>query len=189
MPGVATEVIALNGGSSSGTSSLARHIQELLVGPWLILGVDDLLDALAPSLVGEAPTRPGGPPLVSYDADGTVHVDPAFCVVEARWYAGVATMARTGLGVILDEVLLGGGAAQRQLAEALDGLAVVWVGVRCDPAVAAAREETLPDRIAGMAASQATRVHEGVHYDVVVDTTTMSSEACARAVLAHVKQA
>ncbi len=35
-------------------------------------------------------------------------------------------MARAGLGVIVDEVLLGGGAAQQRLAELLDGSAVLW---------------------------------------------------------------
>jgi chloramphenicol 3-O phosphotransferase len=178
-----TDVIVLNGGSSSGKSSIARSLQELLDEPWVTLGVDDLLDALAPSLVGEAPARPGRAPLVRYDADGSVFVDPAWRPVEAAWYAGVASMARAGLGVIVDEVLLGGGAAQERLAAVLDGPAVLWVGVHCDPAVAAAREATRPGRIVGMAAAQAVSVHEGVRYDVVVDTTAASVEECARAVL------
>ena len=41
------DVIVLNGGSSSGKSSLARSLQELLVEPWIALGVmveEGLLD-------------------------------------------------------------------------------------------------------------------------------------------------
>lgn len=96
-------------------------------------------------------------------------------------------MARAGLGVILDEVLLDGRVGQQRVAAALEGLSVLWVGVRCDAAVAAVRERARPDRTVGMAASQARRVHDGVNYDVVVDTTATSSEQCARTVVAHLR--
>jgi chloramphenicol 3-O phosphotransferase len=59
---------------------------------------------------------------------------------------------------------------------------VVWVGVRCDPEVAVAREHGRQDRIGGMARLQATRVHEGVVYDLVVDTTAASAADCARTI-------
>ncbi|MGH3073460.1 MAG: phosphotransferase-like protein, partial [Gaiellales bacterium] len=103
-------------------------------------------------------------------------------------YEGVAAMARAGLGVIVEEVLLAGGPAQRRIARELPRVDVLWVGVRCDPAVAAGREAGRSERIVGMALSQAERVHEGVRYDVVVDTTEASPEQCARAVLARLHQ-
>jgi len=184
---VVTDVIVLSGGSSSGKSSIAGCLQDLLDEPWVRLGVDDLLDALAPSFVGDAPARSGRAPLVRYGADGAVLVDAGWGPIESAWYKGVASMARAGLGVILEEVLLGGGAAQKRLAAALDGLVVLWVGVRCDPAVAAAREAVRAERVAGMAVSQAARVHAGVRYDVVVDTTAASIDECARAVLARLR--
>jgi chloramphenicol 3-O phosphotransferase len=186
--GAPINVIVLNGGSSSGKSSIARCLQELLDQPWVTLALDDLLDALPPSLVGEAPPREGGAPLVRYGADGTVFVDAAWEPVESAWDTGVASMARAGLGVIIDEVLLDGGPSQRRLAVLLDGLEVLWVGVHCDPAVAATREASRADRAAGMAASQASTVHAGVRYDVTVDTTTASIEECARAVLSFVQR-
>jgi chloramphenicol 3-O phosphotransferase len=37
-----------------------------------------------------------------------------------------------------------------------------------------------------MAARQAERVHEGVHYDVEVDTTARSAMDCAHIIAAHV---
>ena len=39
-------VIVLNGGSSSGKTSIARCLQRLLGPTWLTLGVDDLVRAL-----------------------------------------------------------------------------------------------------------------------------------------------
>lgn len=42
------------------------------------------------------------------------------------------------------------------------------------------------DRVKGMAEAQADIVHEGVHYDLEVDTTHTESLTCARAIAAHV---
>ncbi|MGH9056868.1 MAG: phosphotransferase-like protein, partial [Acidimicrobiales bacterium] len=78
------------------------------------------------------------------------------------------------------------GVSRERLASALAGLPVVWVGVRCDPEVATARERRRSDRVGGMARLQAARVHEGVLYDLVVDTTAASAADCARAIAAHV---
>ena len=72
--------------------------------------------------------------------DGTITVEPPFRSLEDAWYQGLASMARHGMPLILDEVLLAGGVGQQRLRVALEGLDVLWVGVRCDPAVAAARE-------------------------------------------------
>jgi chloramphenicol 3-O phosphotransferase len=62
---------------------------------------------------------------------------------------------------------------------------VLWVGVRCDPAIATARETARGDRIAGMAARQARRVHQGVVYDLEVDTSHTEALECARVIAAH----
>jgi chloramphenicol 3-O phosphotransferase len=114
---------------------------------------------------------------------------PASRPVDTACYAGVAAIARAGLGVILDETLLDGGAGQRRVAGALVGLSVLWVGVRCDPSVASTRERGRLDRIVGMAASQAMTVHDSVRYDVKPDTTATSSQECAHAILGHVQRA
>jgi chloramphenicol 3-O phosphotransferase len=43
------------------------------------------------------------------------------------------------------------------------------------------------DRIAGMAASQADLVHQGVEYDLEVDTARAEALDCARAIAVHVR--
>lgn len=173
MMGAMTQVIVLNGGSSSGKSSIARALQEVLPGLWITFGVDVLAEALPGR--GEDP-RSG----LVLEPDGTVTVTPEFRAVQDTWYRGLAFMAGRGVRLILDEVFLSGGAGQRRLRSALDGLDVLWAGVRCDPRVAAGREASRPDRVRGMAASQATAVHAGVGYDVEVDTAGRSALACAR---------
>ncbi len=112
-----TDVIVLNGGSSSGKSGIARCLQAILPGSWLTIGA----------------------------------------------------------------------ATQRRWRRALDGLAVLWVGVCCDGPVAAARETARGDRVGGMAASQADLVHHGVRYDLTVDTTRTETLACAREIAARLE--
>jgi chloramphenicol 3-O phosphotransferase len=168
-------VIVVNGGSSSGKSGIVRCLQAVLPEAWLAIGVDALVDALPP--VG------GG---IEFGADGGVSVGPEFRALEAAWMAGVAAMVRAGARVIIDDVFLGGAASQRRWRDALAGLDVLWVGVRCDGAVAAGRELARGDRVRGMAASQAEAVHRGVEYDLEVDTTHTEPVECARAIAAHV---
>jgi chloramphenicol 3-O phosphotransferase len=112
--------------------------------------------------------------------DGRITVGEAVAALEAAWSQGIAAMARAGAGVILDMVFLKGAEAQVRWRGILSDLQVLWVGVKCDPLVASAREAARGDRIAGMATLQAHLVHRGVVYDLEVDTTQTSPEDCAR---------
>jgi chloramphenicol 3-O phosphotransferase len=176
---VTTQLIILNGGSSSGKSGIIRCLQAILPEPWLAFGCDSLVEAMPASMQ----TSDSG---IVVAADGGVSVGADFRALEAAWMAGIAATARAGARVIIDEVFLGGAASQQRWQQALGGLAVLWVGVRCASAVAAGREIARGDRTPGMAASQAAVVHEGVRYDLEVDTTHAESLACARTIAAHV---
>lgn len=167
------DVMILNGGSSSGKTSIARALQNALQAPWLRFSIDDLIDAL-PSEMFTSDTG------IAFRSNGSVNPGPEFRNLESAWMDGIATMARTGARVIVDDVFVSGPDARNRWQAALDGLSVVWIGVRCDPAVADARERDRGDRITGMAASQAQSVHIDMVYDIEVDTTETSSERCAR---------
>jgi chloramphenicol 3-O phosphotransferase len=123
---------------------------------------------------------------IEFAADGGVSVGPEFRALEAAWMEGVAAMARAGARVIVDEIFLGGVESQQRWQKALGGLDVLWVAVRCDSAVAAGRELARGDRVQGMAMSQAQVVHQGVVYDLEVDTTHTEALVCARIIAAHV---
>ncbi len=163
------DVIVLNGGSSSGKTSIARCLQGILPGLWLTFGADTLVEALPPS-----------DPEFSFTAGGEVVVGPEFRRLDMAWSQAIATMVRAGTRIIVDEVFLGGPASQKRWREALEGVPVLWVGVRCDASVATARESSRGDRPPGMAASQATLVHEGVTYDLEVDTSVTDTRKCAQ---------
>ncbi|MEJ3652512.1 chloramphenicol phosphotransferase CPT [Actinomycetes bacterium KLBMP 9759] len=171
-------VIVLNGGSSSGKSALARCLQAVLPDPWLAVGVDTLVDAM-PAALRASDTG------IEFAADGGVLVGATFRALEAAWMDGVAAMARSGAGMIIDDVFLGGPASQQRWRDSLRGLDVLWVGVRCDADIATGRELARGDRIAGMAAAQAELVHRGVDYDIEVDTARMESIECARRIAAE----
>ncbi|MBH5334767.1 chloramphenicol phosphotransferase CPT [Streptomyces pactum] len=172
------QVIVLNGGSSSGKSGIARCLQAILPDPWLTLGVDTLIDAMPPSMQ----TSEEG---IGFAADGGVSLGAQFKALDEAWAVGVAAMVRAGARVIVDEVFLGGPASQQRWRTALEGLDVLWVGVRCDATVAAGREIGRGDRPRGMAEAQAEQVHQGVEYDLVVDTTHTEALECARTVAAR----
>lgn len=176
---MAVQVILLNGGSSSGKSTIARSLQSLLPEPWLTLSVDDFLAALPPAMLD---SRDG----ITIGPDGQIAVGPGLRALETAWSQGVAAIARAGAGMILDMVFLQGAVAQTRWRGVLADLQVLWVGVRCDPLVAAAREAARGDRVSGMAALQAHQVHQGMVYDMEVDTSQTSPEDCARRIAERV---
>ncbi|MFI5805822.1 chloramphenicol phosphotransferase CPT [Streptomyces sp. NPDC051561] len=173
-------MIVLNGGSSSGKSTLSRCLQEVLPGHWLSLSVDTFVDALPANLQGAEAGIAVGP-------HGEVSVGPEFRRLDRAWAEGVAAMVRAGARVVLDEVFLGGPASQHRWLTALDGIEVLWVGVRCEASVAAAREAARGDREPGMAAGQADLVHEGVRYDIEVDSARNGAMECARLIAQRAK--
>ncbi|WP_329568703.1 chloramphenicol phosphotransferase CPT family protein [Kitasatospora sp. NBC_01266] len=199
-----TQLIILNGGSSSGKSVLARCLQAVLPRPWLTFGTDTFVEGLpaslrspsspspssaSPSSSSPSSSSPSDSPSdagIEFADDGTVTVGPVFRELEAAWITGITAMARAGSPVIVDEVFLGGAQSQQRWERAAEGLGVLWVGVRCAAAVAAEREVARGDRAVGMAAAQAELVHRGVRYDLEVDTAHAESMACARLIAARV---
>ena len=173
-PRVPPQILVLNGASSAGKSSLGRVLQRQLGAGWFMLGVDDLLRAILPC--GDDPA------LLDVSSAGVVRTTDTFRRAEAAWYAGVAAIAQQAQGVILDEVLLDGAASQARLSTALAGPTLTWIGVVCDVAVGEQRERLRGDRVAGMHVEQRDRVHDGVRYDLIVDTSSRSPDEAAQEV-------
>src|SRR5690242_11667268 len=59
-----TQVVVLNGGSSSGKSGIIRCLQAILPDPWLATGVDRLIEAM--------PVTMRSAESIDFAADGTV---------------------------------------------------------------------------------------------------------------------
>lgn len=176
---VTTQVIVLNGSSSSGKTTIARCLKAILPSPWMSLSIDDLLSALPPSLMNSDAG-------VAFSEHGEVTIGDGFREIASAWMAGIGAMAGAGARIIYDDVFLSGAESQARLRAQLNGLSVLWVGVHCDAEVAAGREFARGERVVGGAASQAIRVHEGVSYDLEVDTTSTESLECARIIAGQV---
>jgi chloramphenicol 3-O phosphotransferase len=163
---VTGRVVVLNGSSSAGKSTLGRALQEkLLPEVWLLLGVDTFITALPWGLDGTAEGH-------VINEDGSIDLGPVWRAERARWRAAVASLARSGSNVILDEVFTEGSEDQARWRTDLVDLEVTWVGVHCDVEELDRRERARGDRQMGMARHQAAQVHVGVAYDVEVDTTS-----------------
>jgi chloramphenicol 3-O phosphotransferase len=157
------QVIFLNGTSSSGKSSIAGQLLLVLDRPFFHMSVDVINSMRA--------------------RERTLELAPdELAAVLARTRAGfhraVAGMAQAGNDIVVDYVL----SEEWRLLDCLavlDGLDVVFVGVRCSVQELARRELARGDREAGQAAAQVRQVHSYGSYDIECDTTTASPLDCA----------
>jgi chloramphenicol 3-O phosphotransferase len=102
---MATAVIVLNGGSSSGKSTIARSLQAELRDVWLTFSIDTLLSAMPETLTA---AEDG----IEFHPDGTVSPGAKFREQEAAWMKGIAAMAHAGARIIIDDVFLSGPTSQ-----------------------------------------------------------------------------
>lgn len=158
-------LLALNGGSSAGKTTLGRKLQSSLYGPWILIGIDVLIWTLPVEMVGDS----NGIQIT----DGLIRRGADFTRLYLGFQRAVSSLVSSGIDVILDEVLLDGIEDQRRWDDALDGLPVCWVAVHCDPDAATMREQDRRDRPPGVARKQAVSVHRGVRYDIELDTSVM----------------
>jgi chloramphenicol 3-O phosphotransferase len=182
-------VIVLNGTTSAGKSTLARALQRDLAArgePWLVIALDDFF-ARSPAdwfrIGGHVGARAEAG-MVFEVVDGRIErrVGPFGRTVLAGYRAAVAGMARAGLDVIVDEVLLSAEDWEGWLVE-LAGLEVRWVAVELSLEATLRRERDRGDRVIGMAAAQFDVVHSFPTYDVRVDTSRLTPEEAAAAIL------
>lgn len=160
-PAGAGLIIFLNGTSSSGKSSVARELLQVLDEPYFHMPVDAFHAMRSRREVG---------------AHELSHV---LRRTWAGFHRAVAGMAAAGNNVVVDHVL----SEEWRLLDCL-GLFVarnvVLVGVRCSLEEAERREHARGNRPAGLAARQFQQVHAHGSYDVECDTTTTSAVDCAR---------
>jgi len=179
MPG---QIVVLNGAPGSGKSSIVDVIQDAFVGPWMNLGVD----------VARAMTPPRYQPGVGLRPGEEAHpVAPLVPTFYMALYDSIAAHSKVGVNVVVDvghhnaEILV-------ECARRLNGLPVLFVGVRCPIEVVMERRQASP------ASSYATgspknpipapvrRWQHDVHvpgvYDLEVDTSLLNPEQCADAI-------
>lgn len=182
-------VIFLNGASSSGKTTLGRALQDCLDEPYLLMGLDTCFAMVPAQWAGGAmgAHREQGFQYVDLpDENGKPVSGISYGPVGLRMLQGFHRAVRefvlAGNPVIVDEMMLGPEVRDHWFAT-LAGLDVVSVGVRCDLDELERRECARKGR-AGLARWSEERVHEGMAYDLWVDTTGQAADACAHQVMA-----
>jgi chloramphenicol 3-O phosphotransferase len=182
MPGSA-RIILLNGVGSAGKSSIAKALQAITERPFLHVAMDAFLDMLPRAYFG----HPDGLTFETVlDAEGRPSVVITSGPVMQRLMQGmrgaVAALAEAGNDLIVDEVLLGDEIADYRAR--LASFRLMVVGVHAPLEVLQAREQARGDRTIGLARGQYGRVHEGVAYDLELDTSEASPAECAERIKA-----
>jgi chloramphenicol 3-O phosphotransferase len=178
-------IVLLNGVSSAGKTTLATAFrdQRSAVGElWVLIGIDDVLSKLPLEWVdlglttGPGPFAAEGMSFATGPGGPTVRVGPTCRRLLELYHRTVATAARLGLDVIVDDVVVDDGLLRDWL-EVLAGLDPVWVAVRCSREIAEQRERARGDRPIGMAGAQHATVHRDVPYAFEIDTGVLSPAA------------
>jgi chloramphenicol 3-O phosphotransferase len=162
-------IILLNGSSSSGKSSVARELQEVLPEPFLHVGIDHFIAMLPGRYFGDSPSANDGFLLLKGETETAIRTGPVGQRLVRGMARACAALAGAGNHLIIDHVLLEG-SAFADLVEALGPFAVLFVGIRCPLEVAIQREQARSDRTVGMARAQHALVHVHGSYDLEIDT-------------------
>ncbi len=176
------QIVILNGAPRSGKSSIVEVIQETFDGPWMNLGVDTFKERVTPQRYSPGiGLRPGAE---SPDREKLL------TIMYAAMYESIAVHSRFGLNVVTD---VGHHEAySRPLgilpdnARRLEGLPVLFVGVRCPMDVTIQRLKNTgryagPEHDARIKVWQH-EVHAPWTYDFEVDTSLHNPQECAKLV-------
>jgi chloramphenicol 3-O-phosphotransferase len=163
-------VVILNGASSAGKTSLAKALQSVAPYPFLRLSVDDFLNMLPERHAARSVREAAGIP---------------YTALVQGFHKAIASMVATGNCVIVDHVAGDRRAWLSDCLEALGDLPLMFVAVYCDLDQLLKREERRTDRLPSpaLARAQHQTIHQLMVYDLEVDTTMLSPEACARQIL------
>ena len=185
------QIIILNGAPRAGKSSIVTAIQETFDGVWLNLGVDTFVRHVTPPRYRPGiGLRPGGE---------RPDLEPLVPVLFAALYESIAAHSRLGLNVVVDVGHHDSYTQPRRIladcARRLSGLPVLFVGVRCPITVIMRRRDagqpgregeyarSAPDgSVPAPVLAWQREVHRPGHYDLELDTSLLSPEACAEAI-------
>lgn len=170
-------IILLNGTSSSGKSSLAKTLQNLILKePYIHTGIDPFFDMLPKDYIHFGPHSKEGIGLVKEsDFRGPVH-NIVNGPLGMQFYRSIVhatkVMADNGHNLIVDEVLFEDEILKEYIVQ-LQEHTVYLVGVLCRLEVLEDREFLRSNRARFLARPQLKRVHGPTRiYDLLVDTTT-----------------
>lgn len=178
-------IIFLNGTSSSGKTTVAKLLQEILDDYYIHTGIDHYLERVPEKFQllsdGRNPSTADGLLWVTTD-DGTriseIRIGPAGLRLFSGMYHAYAALATMGNNIIIDDVIFD----PRVLEEAVSTLYSfnpLFVGVKCPFEIAEQREHERGDRWLGLVKAHYDLVHSHGTYDLEIDTSILTPLECA----------
>jgi chloramphenicol 3-O phosphotransferase len=176
------QIVILNGTPRSGKSSIAAVIQETFDGVWMNMGVDRFMQMTPARYQPGIGLRPGGE---------RPDLEPLVAILYSAMYESIAAHSRLGLNVVVDVGHHDGYSIPRGIlpdcARRLQGLPVLFVGVRCPIEIIVERRrntgwkaESVGDaQVPGPVLLFQREVHIPGIYDLEVDTSVLSPAECA----------
>jgi chloramphenicol 3-O phosphotransferase len=159
------QIILLNGTSSSGKTTIARALQEILTEPYMYVSIDDFFHMYPERFLN---------PTSQQEAVVLARLVPA---VISGLHKAVACLAQSGNNILVDHVLQEN-TWLKECVEIWKGLDVLFIGVKCPLEKVEQREKERGDRNIGTARYQFERVHIHGLYDVEIDTSILSVDEC-----------
>jgi chloramphenicol 3-O phosphotransferase len=162
-------IIVLNGVGSSGKSATARALQEMASIPLLHFSMDSFLEMLPDRFFNHS----DGLTFKASQVDGNAVISVVVGSVGRKLLSGmrhaVASMARQGNSLIVDDVMLNDEATEYRVL--LEGYDVRFVRLNAPLDVLEERERLRGDRDIGLARGQYDIISRGDGYDLEVDTS------------------
>jgi len=182
--GTPGQIVILNGTPRSGKSSIATVIQNTFEGVWMNLGVDRFKQMIPERYQPGIGLRPG---------DERPDLEPLIVILYHAMYEAIAQHSRLGLNVVVDVGHHDAYSVPRGIlpncAQLLQGLPVLFVGVRCPLKVIMERRRAtwhVDNTDNGSVPKAVSLWQQAVHvpgiYDLEVDTSVLSAEECAEVI-------
>lgn len=180
-------IIILNGPSSVGKSTIQKAVQANFDKPYLRMGLDDLA-FLPPQYISiNGPVSPAdqGIWLDTIQKDGKQIVSIHYGTAGQRMIKGIhrtfGAFASTGNNIVVDYILYDR-AWLADLVQTLKGYKVYFIGVNAPLDLIEQREKERGNRLLGHSRSHYYDVHQGLLYDLEIDSSELNAQQAADAI-------
>lgn len=182
-------IVLLNGPSSAGKTSMAKQLQDMFDDNFVLIGLDYIIYTMPTrtnDYKADMNPRDGFYWIADVDAEGHPLMHLTAGAYGQKIYKTLIVQttcfANQGLNVIVDHVGNIAPVADDHLPMTeydcwknyLRDHNVTFCGVTARPDILDQRERQRGDRVIGGSRAQATRVHDGYTYDIMIDTSDIS---------------
>ena len=185
-------VVILNGASSSGKTSIAKHLFEIADVPFLFFSHDFLNTVILPDPISFDTVVESGPgferSFVRKQNNRMWRMlapDEVLISLCEAFVETIRAYAQRGFNCLVEDVILDDNRL-RLYVDYLSGIDVAFVGLYCGDSELQSRERNRGDRWIGQAVQQNSVVHRHGLYDLTVNTSKIDPSECAQQILDYV---